>query len=555
MDSTTLMVTVLSMVGVRLPVLIALCVGLVWVVGAPRDATRTGALVGLLLLLLSSLGGLAAGMLPMWLVSSGNFSAVSGMSAILGVLHFALAMVEAIGVVLLVWALVRLLRSRPPRSPERWRRATPGVFRPCAARASDRDAGGRRRWPVQGASGGERGRPCDNDRPDPATVIPGVTETVAAPRTLDDTLKDAIRKAYTTLQANTPGFSTRRSQSQMIGVVSRAVEERWRWRGRGAHRRRQEPGLPHRGRADRAGQQEEAGDQHRHRGAAVAAGRARYPNFLKATGLEATVALAKGRTRYLCTRNAAEAQGEGSQGGMFEDDAPLFDRPLAPIEMDIAKRLTDAFTSGSWDGDIDNAPETISPGLRSRITTPASGCAGRRCAYSAQCAVLRSRNTVRDAQIVVTNHALLLSALSIGDSDNGQPLIAPPSDMLLVLDEGHHIGNVAIDQGAASLALDEMAKRTGRLQILIAGAYRAVDKDRLGNLLPNEAIEVASNVAKQLRAFRDHVERVWMPAPADEEPMWRAANGRLPEPGASRSRRWPTIPAASTTGRMRPPRR
>ena len=183
--------------------------------------------------------------------------------------------------------------------------------------------------------------------------------------------------------------------------------------------------------------------------------------------------------------------------------------------MDIAKRLTDAFTGGSWDGDIDNAPETISPGLRSRITTPAWAAPG---AYSAQCAVLRSRNTVRDAQIVVTNHALLLSALSIGDSDNGQPLIAPPSDMLLVLDEGHHIGNVAIDQGAASLALDEMAKRTGRLQILIAGAYRAVDKDRLGNLLPNEAIEVASNVAKQLRAFRDHIERVWMPAPADEEP-------------------------------------
>jgi len=34
------------------------------------------------------------------------------LSAILGVLHFALAMVEAIGVVLVVWALVRLLRTR-----------------------------------------------------------------------------------------------------------------------------------------------------------------------------------------------------------------------------------------------------------------------------------------------------------------------------------------------------------------------------------------------------------------------------------------------------------
>jgi len=70
------------------------------------------ALVGLLLLLLASLGGMAAGILPMWMVRSGDFSAVSSLSAILGVLHFALAMVEAIGVVLVVWALVRLLRTR-----------------------------------------------------------------------------------------------------------------------------------------------------------------------------------------------------------------------------------------------------------------------------------------------------------------------------------------------------------------------------------------------------------------------------------------------------------
>jgi len=241
------------------------------------------------------------------------------------------------------------------------------------------------------------------------------------------------------------------------------------------------------------------------------------------------VALAKGRTRYLCTRNAAEAHGDGAQEGMFEDEQPLFDRPLAPIEMDLAQKLSKDFVEGRWNGDLDNAPDTISPSLRSRITTPASGCAGRKCAYSAQCAVLRARNTVRDAQIVVTNHALLLSALSIGESDNGQPLIAPPSDMLLVLDEGHHIGNVAIDQGAASLALDDMAKRTGRLQIVIAAAYRAVDKDKLGNLLPNEAIDVAARVSKQLRAFRDVVERSWQPDPSAQEPMWRAPNGRLPE--------------------------
>lgn len=357
-----------------------------------------------------------------------------------------------------------------------------------------------------------------------------MTEKVEAPRALNDELKTVIRDAYAKLQANTPGFSTRRSQSQMIGVVSRA--------------------LSHSGGVGVVEAPTGVGKSLGYLTAGVPIALATkkklvistgtvalqsqlverdIPNFLKATGLDATVALAKGRTRYLCTRNAAEAHGEGAQEGMFEDEQPLFDRPLAPIEMDLAQKLSKEFVEGRWNGDLDNAPETISPSLRSRITTPASGCAGRKCAYSSQCAVLRARNTVRDAQIVVTNHALLLSALSIGESDNGQPLIAPPSDMLLVLDEGHHIGNVAIDQGAASLALDEMAKRTGRLQVLIAAAYRAVDKDKLGNLLPNEAIEVAAKVSKQLRAFHDVINRSWQPDPTAQEPMWRAPNGRLPE--------------------------
>lgn len=357
-----------------------------------------------------------------------------------------------------------------------------------------------------------------------------MTEKVEAPRALNDELKAVIRDAYAKLQANTPGFSTRRSQSQMIGVVSRA--------------------LSHSGGVGVVEAPTGVGKSLGYLTAGVPIALATkkklvistgtvalqsqlverdIPNFLKATGLDATVALAKGRTRYLCTRNAAEAQGDGAQEGMFEDEQPLFDRPLAPIEMDLAQKLSKDFVEGRWNGDLDNAPDTISPSLRSRITTPASGCAGRKCAYSAQCAVLRARNTVRDAQIVVTNHALLLSALSIGESDNGQPLIAPPSDMLLVLDEGHHIGNVAIDQGAASLPLDEMAKRTGRLQILIAAAYRAVDKDKLGNLLPNEAIDVAARVSKQLRAFRDVIDRSWQPDPTAQEPMWRAPNGRLPD--------------------------
>ena len=45
-------------------------------------------------------------------------------------------------------------------------------------------------------------------------------EKVEPRRELNEALKTDIRAAYTRLQDNIPGFSTRRSQSQMIGVAS-----------------------------------------------------------------------------------------------------------------------------------------------------------------------------------------------------------------------------------------------------------------------------------------------------------------------------------------------
>lgn len=367
-----------------------------------------------------------------------------------------------------------------------------------------------------------------------------MNEAVAAPtadaaakpagnRQLDETLKASIRDAYTRLQANTPGFTTRRSQSRMIGVVSRALAT-----SGGVAVAEAPTGVGKSLGYLTAGVPIALASKKK---LVISTGTVALqsqlverdiPAFLKATGLQASVALAKGRTRYLCTRNAAELQGETSQEAMFEDAHAVYDRPLSPADTEVARRLAKAYAQQAWNGDLDQAPEPVSVPLRLRITTPASGCAGRRCSFATQCPVLRARTDVREAQIVVTNHALLLSTLQLGDAENGQPLIAAPSDMLLVLDEGHHVAGVAIDQGAANLPLDDMAKRTGRLQILIAAAYRAVDKDRIGTLLPNEAVELAADVAKRLKAFHGEVSRTWTPDASDRDPMWRAPNGQLP---------------------------
>lgn len=54
-----LLLSLLGMAALRLPVLIALAVSLVWVVDAPRGTIRSVALWSLALLLLASLAGLA----------------------------------------------------------------------------------------------------------------------------------------------------------------------------------------------------------------------------------------------------------------------------------------------------------------------------------------------------------------------------------------------------------------------------------------------------------------------------------------------------------------
>ncbi|MGH8088972.1 MAG: hypothetical protein ACREPC_11950, partial [Stenotrophomonas sp.] len=59
-----LLMSVLGMVAVRLPVLIALAVSVVWVVDTPRGAIRSVALWAIGLLLAASLAGLVLNVVP-----------------------------------------------------------------------------------------------------------------------------------------------------------------------------------------------------------------------------------------------------------------------------------------------------------------------------------------------------------------------------------------------------------------------------------------------------------------------------------------------------------
>ncbi|MCK9539969.1 ATP-dependent DNA helicase DinG [Dokdonella sp.] len=348
------------------------------------------------------------------------------------------------------------------------------------------------------------------------------------PRVLDEALKERIREAWRNLQANLPGFAVRREQNRMVAAVSRALATRGGIgvieapTGVGKSLAYLVAGVP----------------------AALASGKVLVistgtvalqaqlvgrdiPAFLAATGIEASVAIAKGRTRYLCPRNLAELEGEAVQDSLLPDDG-LGPRPLPAVELERARQLGKAFAEGAWAGDLDSAPVPVSPTLRARITTPASACPGRQCAFAGRCPVLAARTEVREAQIVVTNHALLLASLALGDLEGGQPIIAPPGDMLLVVDEAHHLAGVAIDQGAAQVVLRDAAGRLARSQSLVGATYAGTGKERIGSLLSLEVSELFERIGRQLKALHTAIRQDWVPEAGARDPVWRAPGGQLP---------------------------
>ena len=102
---------VLGLVVMRLPILIALAVSVVWVADAPRGAVRSVALSALGLLALTALGGVVLNAVPIWLLSQEGFDSAVTLSRWMGGGKFVLEMVQAVGIVLLVWAMTRALRS------------------------------------------------------------------------------------------------------------------------------------------------------------------------------------------------------------------------------------------------------------------------------------------------------------------------------------------------------------------------------------------------------------------------------------------------------------
>lgn len=165
------------------------------------------------------------------------------------------------------------------------------------------------------------------------------------------------------------------------------------------------------------------------------------PAIRQGSGLEFSVALAKGRRRYVCLSKLDRVLAQGQQQDAL---LPLYpdEQPGAELAAALPRyqSMLDALSSGEWDGDRDNWPHTTDESLWQAVTTDHSQCTGRRCPHIRQCSFFRAREAAQDADVIVANHDLVLSDLALG----GGAILPAPEDTIYVFDEGHHLPDKAL---------------------------------------------------------------------------------------------------------------
>lgn len=353
---------------------------------------------------------------------------------------------------------------------------------------------------------------------------------------LTDAIKDAIRAAYARLKEGLPGFRPRASQGKMIAAVAKALADA------GGAAAIEAPTGTGKSMAYLIAGHAVARAQKKRLLIATATVALQeqlverdIPLYLKLSGHEAKVALAKGRGRYLCPRNLAMAKNSladsGQMGFGFDADLALWAKPPSERDKSALKKLAKAWDAGEWNGDMDSAPESVSDLLRPMLTTSAGGCTNRKCVHFMQCPFFAARRAVDDADIVVANQDLVLADLTMPADDEGWGgvILPRPDETLYVFDEAHHLPSKAIDRGAAEVHLAVAVRQLNRLGRQVHAAYSLTDKENLGRLTLDAGDAKLQELSDALEALEHDIRLGWLPDPAEAEPVYRGSLGQLPE--------------------------
>jgi ATP-dependent DNA helicase DinG len=215
-----------------------------------------------------------------------------------------------------------------------------------------------------------------------------------------------------------------------------------------------------------------------------------------------TFALLKGWRNYLCLARLELAGGH--QQSLLE-----------PERADELAALT-AWAGRTADGTLGDLPFTPTPEVWDEVAAESDLCTRLRCAHFDRCFLFRARRRAAEADVVVVNHHLLSADLAVRQAqDNWVDAAVLPPYQRLILDEAHHLEDVA----AAHLGLQVTSRAVRRL----LGRF-----ERNGRgLVPALAVELGGGGDLLARATLDLVQLRLLPALADARRASEALFARL----------------------------
>lgn len=231
-----------------------------------------------------------------------------------------------------------------------------------------------------------------------------------------------------------------------------------------------------------------------------------------------------GRGRYLCPRNLeAICATEGEQIDLMfllEDKVDV----ATSAEREICQELKHDFTSFGWDGLRDHHKRALTDSLWRKISTDKMNCLGRNCQYYHRCPFFLARREIDEVDVVITNHALVMAAME------SESVLPDAKNILLVLDEGHHIPDVARDAlevegeitlSALNMQLDNMTRHVSQY----LAQFIPVKPPKLA-----DPIRFDAHIAKMREAYQDveHFTRALLPERSEND-EYLFPLGQLPE--------------------------
>jgi len=154
------------------------------------------------------------------------------------------------------------------------------------------------------------------------------------------------------------------------------------------------------------------------------------PFLIKVMNREIKAVLVKGMRNYVCLRKLQEMQ-----------ETPLLHTPEESRDV----QALSGWAKQTEDGSRSSISFSLGHGTWDKVSADSDSCNHVHCPHYKQCYFFQARKEASDAQLLIVNHSLLFADIQ-AKRQKREPVL--PFYKRLVLDEAHHIEQVALDSSA-----------------------------------------------------------------------------------------------------------